>query len=273
MPQEQITKALTLGASELQLVYRIVLPQVMPRLIDTVRLSLGGGVAVPDRGRGHRLHRRPGLPHLPGAALPRHGRDHPLRAVDHAARLCHRLVAQARAAPPLPVVPARDHAEQLPSLRQEPAAHRERLQALRHAAWCSTISICRWRKASCAPWSGRAAAASRRCCASSSARSSRIGRRRLHRRARRSAMPDATRGIVYQKYSLFPHLTVLDNVLLGKVLEIQHLRAPARAGASIATKPCNMLERARIGEHCGQVPATSSPAACSSASRSRRRSS
>jgi NitT/TauT family transport system permease protein len=43
MPREQLTKALTLGASELQLTYRVVLPQVMPRLIDTVRLSLGGG--------------------------------------------------------------------------------------------------------------------------------------------------------------------------------------------------------------------------------------
>jgi NitT/TauT family transport system permease protein len=43
MPQEQLTKALTLGAAELQLVYRVVLPQVMPRLIETVRLSLGGG--------------------------------------------------------------------------------------------------------------------------------------------------------------------------------------------------------------------------------------
>ncbi len=43
MPREQLTKALTLGASELQLTYRIILPQVMPRLIDTVRLALGGG--------------------------------------------------------------------------------------------------------------------------------------------------------------------------------------------------------------------------------------
>lgn len=42
MPREQLTKGLTLGADELQLVYRIVLPQVMPRLIDTMRLSLGG---------------------------------------------------------------------------------------------------------------------------------------------------------------------------------------------------------------------------------------
>lgn len=43
MPQESLTKALTLGAGEAQLVYRIVLPQIVPRLIDTVRLSLGGG--------------------------------------------------------------------------------------------------------------------------------------------------------------------------------------------------------------------------------------
>jgi NitT/TauT family transport system permease protein len=41
LPVEQITKALTLGASQLDLVYRVVLPQVLPRLIETVRLSLG----------------------------------------------------------------------------------------------------------------------------------------------------------------------------------------------------------------------------------------
>ena len=41
LPKEQITKALSLGANELQLAYRIVLPQVMPRLLETVRLSLG----------------------------------------------------------------------------------------------------------------------------------------------------------------------------------------------------------------------------------------
>ena len=41
IPREQITKALTLGASQLTLTYRIVLPQVLPRLIDTLRLALG----------------------------------------------------------------------------------------------------------------------------------------------------------------------------------------------------------------------------------------
>jgi NitT/TauT family transport system permease protein len=41
IPREQFTKALTLGASPLALTYRVILPQVWPRLIEAVRLSLG----------------------------------------------------------------------------------------------------------------------------------------------------------------------------------------------------------------------------------------
>jgi NitT/TauT family transport system permease protein len=41
LPREQTIKALTLGASGTQIAYQIILPQVMPRLINTVRLSLG----------------------------------------------------------------------------------------------------------------------------------------------------------------------------------------------------------------------------------------
>jgi NitT/TauT family transport system permease protein len=41
IPSQQITKALTLGASGTAITYRIILPQIMPRLIDTLRLSLG----------------------------------------------------------------------------------------------------------------------------------------------------------------------------------------------------------------------------------------
>jgi NitT/TauT family transport system permease protein len=41
LPGEQIIKAQTLGASTWQLVIRVVLPQMWPRLIDALRLSLG----------------------------------------------------------------------------------------------------------------------------------------------------------------------------------------------------------------------------------------
>ena len=41
LPNEQLIKAQTLGASTWQIILRVVLPQVLPRLIDGVRLSLG----------------------------------------------------------------------------------------------------------------------------------------------------------------------------------------------------------------------------------------
>jgi NitT/TauT family transport system permease protein len=41
LPTEQMIKAQTLGASTWQLIIRVVLPQMWPRLIDALRLSLG----------------------------------------------------------------------------------------------------------------------------------------------------------------------------------------------------------------------------------------
>ena len=41
LPPEQIIKAQTLGGSTWQIILRIVAPQILPRLIDAVRLSLG----------------------------------------------------------------------------------------------------------------------------------------------------------------------------------------------------------------------------------------
>jgi NitT/TauT family transport system permease protein len=41
LPREQLIKAQTLGASTWQVALRVVLPQILPRLIDTLRLQLG----------------------------------------------------------------------------------------------------------------------------------------------------------------------------------------------------------------------------------------
>ena len=41
LPLEQLVKAQTLGASTWQVAIRVVLPQIMPRLIESVRLSIG----------------------------------------------------------------------------------------------------------------------------------------------------------------------------------------------------------------------------------------
>ena len=41
IPKATVVKALTLGASQFGVIYRVVMPQVLPRLIDTIRLVLG----------------------------------------------------------------------------------------------------------------------------------------------------------------------------------------------------------------------------------------
>lgn len=65
--------------------------------------------------------------------------------------------------------------------------------------------------------------------------------------------PNPERGIVYQKYSLFPHLTVMDNVVLGKNLtagpvERYRHRKDFRAEAMF------FLEKMRLSEHGAKYP-------------------
>ena len=41
LPSEQLIKAQTLGANSWQVIIRVILPQIMPRLLEAIRLSLG----------------------------------------------------------------------------------------------------------------------------------------------------------------------------------------------------------------------------------------
>lgn len=63
IPREQLIKAQTLGANTWQIIVRVVLPQIMPRLLASVRLSLGSAwlfliaaeAIVAEDGLGYRI--------------------------------------------------------------------------------------------------------------------------------------------------------------------------------------------------------------------------
>src|SRR3989344_8890133 len=63
VPREQMVKACTLGASQLEVVYEVIMPQVLPRLIDSTRIALGAAwiflitaeAIAADQGLGFRI--------------------------------------------------------------------------------------------------------------------------------------------------------------------------------------------------------------------------
>ena len=64
---------------------------------------------------------------------------------------------------------------------------------------------------------------------------------------------DRTRGIVYQKYSLFPHRTVLGNVLEGPKLSLGFFERRRRKQALI-DEAIHYLEKVRLSEHLSKYP-------------------
>lgn len=65
--------------------------------------------------------------------------------------------------------------------------------------------------------------------------------------------PDTSRGIVYQRYGLYPNLTVLENVVLGRRLT-QSFLDRRRNLAAIEAEGTRMLERVRLEKHGNKYP-------------------
>jgi NitT/TauT family transport system ATP-binding protein len=65
--------------------------------------------------------------------------------------------------------------------------------------------------------------------------------------------PDPRRGIVFQRYSLYPHLTVLENVTLGRRLPLSWLSA-LRRRREFREQALGYLERMRLTEHADKYP-------------------
>jgi len=71
-----------------------------------------------------------------------------------------------------------------------------------------------------------------------------------------SAEPDPERGVVFQRYSVFPHLSVLDNVALGLELPRSPLlgRLLGTAKRQARAQAAALLERVGLGQALGKYP-------------------
>lgn len=64
--------------------------------------------------------------------------------------------------------------------------------------------------------------------------------------------PDSSRGIVYQRYSLFPNKTVLENVIAGPYFKIPFWKKEERA--EVKKYALELLEKVKLGEHTAKYP-------------------
>src|SRR5215510_2419442 len=207
------------------------------------------GLPVPHLGRGDRRRERARLSHLPAAPLSRHGRDLALRRLDHAARLRHRL----RPGAPVSILLSLglcDRASLMSALtvRNVWVEYGDQIVLER-----INLDIASGAFVSIVGPSG---------CGKSTFLRLLLGQERPTRGTIMldgAPMPDEPgpdRGVVFQRYSVFPHLTVLGNVLVAfefagsAVLTRLHGKARAEAIA----KSEALITAVGLREHRDKYP-------------------
>ena len=264
MPKEQIIKAQTLGASTWQLILRVVLPQLWPRLIDSMRLSMGSAwlfliaaeAIASTEGLGYRIFlvRRylamdVILPYVVWITLLAVLTD--LRA----ARAARARVPLGGAGALMATVTVRNVWKEygaqvvLENVRLEIADHE--FVTIVGASGCGKTTFLKMLLGMEQPTRGQI----------------------LIDGVPIRPEPDPDRGVVFQRYSSFPHLTVIENVMLGLELRsFEDRRQVVRRGAARSARGGD--GHARVGgprRTRAIAIRRNSPAACSSACRSRRR--
>jgi hypothetical protein len=246
LPREQIIKAQTLGASSWQIMIRVALPQAMPRLIQAVRLALGPAwvflisaeAIASDTGLGYRIFlvRRylsmdVIIPYvawiallaivmdLPGAGQPS---SLPLGAWSkpltalHAPRRLGRIRRQDR--------PRKD----------QPRCRRRQLRLDRRPSGAGKSSLLRLVLGQEAPTRGTISLDG-------------------------AVLPPECgpdRGVVFQRYSVFPHLTALQNTMFGLECAQSPLLARlfGRARRAAQEEATAMLEAVGLAMPCISIP-------------------
>lgn len=81
----------------------------------------------------------------------------------------------------------------------------------------------------------------------------RVSSGRLLMQGRPIQYPGPDRGIVYQRYSLFPHLTILNNILLGKRLGLPFIKIFSGRKAD-RDEAMSYLESVKLADHAHKYP-------------------
>ena len=250
LPREQIIKAQTLAGSSWQIILRVILPQVLPRLIDAVRLSLGAAwlfliaaeAIAATEGLGYRIFlvRRylamdVILPYVAWITLLAYLTDLGLQA---SSRGDSSPGTTARSACMTPRIAVRnlwkEYGDQVVLERLNLEVQPGEFCTIVGASGCGKTTFLRLLLGEEAPTRGRI----------------------LLDGEPLPAEPGPDRGIVFQRYSVFPHLTVLHNVLLGLELRAAPLtgRLFGAARREARERARQMLEAVGLGRALDKYP-------------------